>query len=175
MVPANWEHPQKEEYNFRTGLYEKRYKPMRDSTFVERMDEWIAEYTLWKQGQHPDQLNGRASDYGYTEYTEWAGGPPDPDEYRPAWSPEEMTWVQVYETVSEGTPVTPPFATREELVEYLVENGDFWDQSRRKEGCTVMNCEPWSREAAQKFVFGSGWAPSLVVIDGEIKSGVNAL
>ena len=27
----------------------------------------------------------------------------------------------------------------------------------------AMNCEPWAREHATKFVFGSGWAPSLMV------------
>jgi len=173
MVPANWEHPQKEGYNFRKGIFEKRYKPMHDSTFVEAIDEWIADYTLWKHGMHPDQLSGKASDYGCTEYTEWEGGPPNPEYYRPAWKKEDMTWFQVYETVSEGTPVTPPFATREELVEYLVENGDFWDQSRRKDGYTVMDCEPWSREAAQRFVFGSGWAPSMVILGGTPMRGTD--
>jgi hypothetical protein len=64
------------------------------------------------------------------------------------------TWFQVYETVSEGTPVTPPFATKEELVDYLVANGDFWDQHRGDGG--------WSRENAEAFV-GAGFAMSLVV------------
>ena len=33
-------------------------------------------------------------------------------------------WFQVYETVTQGTPVTPPFQTLEELEEHLVKNGD---------------------------------------------------
>ena len=86
-----------------------------------------------------------------------------------------MTWWQVYETVSEGTPVTPPFETREELVEYLVANGDFWDQKRRTEGRSSMPCEPWPRKQAESFVFGSGWSPSLVVANGRVMSGVEAI
>jgi hypothetical protein len=90
----------------------------------------------------------------------------------------EPTWYQVYETVSEGTPVTPPFETREELVEYLVENGDFWDQKRRAEGPRggfQMPCAPWSRKSAESFVMGSGGAPSMVVTNGVVQSGVEAL
>ncbi len=171
MVVPNWEHPQIDRYNYRYGRNEKAYQPMRDRSFAEAMDEWIAEYALWKEGKHPDQLSGSAKNC--PEFTGWNGNPPEFEYYRPNWKSEEMTWVQVYETVSEGTPVTPPFETREELVEYLVANGDFWDQSCRKEGVTDMDCAPWKRESAQRFVFGTGWAPSFVVADGKVMSGVD--
>ncbi len=101
--------------------------------------------------------------------------PPDPEYYRPQWGEGLATWWQVYETVSEGTPVTPPFATREELVEYLVENGDFWDQARRKRGWTITDCAPWSRATAEKFVLGSGCAPSMISFGGRLMSGVEGL
>ena len=76
--------------------------------------------------------------------------------YRPKFE-DEPTWFQVYETVSEGSPVTPPFATREELVEYLVKNGDDWDQKQRTGG--------WDRAAAEAFV-RQEWAPSMIVVSG---------
>ena len=56
--------------------------------------------------------------------------------------------------MSEGTPVTPPFATREELIDHLVEGGDDWDRKRGRPG--------YSRESATAFV-NAGWAPSFVV------------
>ena len=68
---------------------------------------------------------------------------------------QEKTRLTMYETVSEGTPVTPPFATKEELVNYLVEHGDFWDQHRGHGG--------WSRENAEHFVQAE-WAPSGIFI-----------
>lgn len=79
--------------------------------------------------------------------------PPEREYYR-SWKDEDATWFQVWETVSEGTPVTPPFATKEELIDYLVANGDFWDQKRRQEqnqGRYIsMNCEPWSGRGVYK-------------------------
>ena len=82
------------------------YQPMYDRSFVEAMDEWIVEYTLWKEGKHPDQpKDGKLR--GFDEFIDWIGGAPDFEYHRPEWKPEEMTWFQVYETVSEGTPVTP--------------------------------------------------------------------
>ena len=81
----------------------------------------------------------------------------------------------MYETVSEGTPVTPPFATKEELVEYLIEHGDFWDQKRRKEGNTIMPCDPWTREQAETFVNDTEWAPSGMIINGKYMSGIEGM
>ena len=60
----------------------------------------------------------------------------------------------MYETVSEGTPVTPKFATKEELVEYLVTRGTFYDG-------------PWKRKVAEAFV-KEEWAPSMVINGGKI-------
>lgn len=65
---------------------------------------------------------------------------------------------QVWETVSEGSPITPVFATREDLIDYLVENGDLWDQKRHEGG--------WSRENAERFV-RTAWAPSGLSIGGQ--------
>ena len=76
--------------------------------------------------------------------------------------PPKGKGYQLWETVSEGSPITPVFETKEELVDYLVKYGDSWDQKRGNGG--------WSREVASKFV-GVGWAPSLVttVVDGNLK------
>ena len=66
----------------------------------------------------------------------------------------EHTWYQVYQTISEGTPVTPAFSNKEELIEYLVEHGDYWDQRRGHGG--------WDRVAAEQFV-DRGYAPSMII------------
>jgi hypothetical protein len=124
---------------------------MHDEDFDTSLTEWLAGYRLWRKGRHPDQQR----DYVEKDlpYWEWNGAPPDPKCYRPKW--ESAEWYQMYETVSEGTPVTPPFATKEELVNYLVEHGDFWDQNRGDGG--------WSRENAEHFV-NAGWAPSMITV-----------
>ncbi len=166
-VPPNWQHPQEEKVDMRRQRLEMRYKPMRDRSAESDWEAWQKDFAAWLAGEH-DRI---IAEYGATDYPKaepyrafckWHGQPPGPDYYLPAWDESTATWWQVYETVSEGTPVTPPFATPEELIDYLVANGDFWDQSRRAEGNSTMSCGPWEREAAEKFV-KRGWAPSMML------------
>lgn len=173
-VPPNWQHPKKESFSYRTGRVEENYQPMKDNDYDSAMKEWLDELAAWLAGglercmaEHPNLEYSK--DAPYSAFALWHSEPPNKAYYRPAWK-EECTWFQVYETVSEGTPVTPAFATQEELIDYLVENGDFWDQKRRREGTSSMPCAPWKRENAEKFVKRK-WAPSLMVntATGEIK------
>lgn len=156
-VPANWEHP-RVQHHWRNG--KDAYQPMYNQPYIEALDEWLEQHRLWQAGQHPDQLSGDGTEPAY--YAQWNNNAPEVEYYRPAWKPEDMTWWQVYETVSAGTPVTPPFATQDELIDYLVENGDFWDQKRRMESRSTMDCAPWGRASAERFVRGTGWAPSFI-------------
>lgn len=82
--------------------------------------------------------------------------------FRPDWPAGAATWYQAYETVSEGTPISPPFATEDELIEWLSTHADFWNQGPRT----------W--ESAVRFVRG-GWAPSAVMYDGTIAMNTDAL
>lgn len=159
-VIPHWEHPKSEpSQTWRRGRYvtEERYKPMFDESYTDALNEWQKNHELWEKHEHPDQAEYPEETAKHRHYAEWNGNAPDVEYYRPDWKPEEATWYQVYETVSEGTPVTPPFATKEELIEYLVENGDFWDQRRREDGNSSMECGPWPREQAEAFVNGPGW------------------
>jgi len=81
------------------------------------------------------------------------------DEWESTEPPTGEGW-QVWETVSEGSPITPVFATAEELVDYLVDVGTAWGQK-------------YSREAAQAFV-KSGWVPSMAVVDGKMYNNIEA-
>lgn len=151
---------------------------MYDSSATESFAEWLKDFEEFKSKKLSEVAHKYSYDINdpYSAYCDWSGCPPDHDYHRPKWDDGAATWYQVYETVSEGTPVSPPFETQDELIEYLVKDGDFWDQKRRKEGrSTIMNCDPWSREAAEKFVKSTGWAPSFIVTGGQVKSGVDAL
>lgn len=149
MVSPNWEHPTQECPH--TRKCRPCYAPLSDQSFAEAAREWKEGFAAWERGERPAHCRDEPPD---TEYWEYEGAPPQrEDGYRPDWKPEERTWFQVYETVSEGTPVTPPFATRERLIDYLVKNGDYWDQHRGAGG--------WKREHAESFV-SCGWAPSAM-------------
>lgn len=165
-VPPNWEHPLAECRHIPQCITTapiwpcnhsgRHYRPCFDHDYEEASAKWIAGFIDW-------HVNGNASgDYPYWEYS----NPPDKDTCRPKFT-AEPTWLQVYETVSEGTPVTPPFPSAEELARYLSENGDFWYQRDIEEnGASRYRSKP-DYEAALRFVT-SGWAPSLIVAAGKI-------
>lgn len=143
-VPPNWDHPKVER------PYGMGYQPMYDQTFADAVREWKDAFVEWEAGKRPNYCSGESA---LLEYWEWAGNPPEREYYRP-WGDDEATWFQVWETVSEGTPVTPPFPTKDELINYLATHGDFWDQ-KRGDGA-------WSFDVAKRFV-EAGWAPSMIV------------
>jgi len=130
-VCENWEHPKDSQ---------GRYMPLYEG-YANALSEFEEIY----------------QEEGLQEAIEYMGAPNKHD-YVPDWDKAE--WYQVYETVSEGTPVTPPFETKAELVDYLVENGTFW------------NSEGYAREAAEKFV-DAGWVPSMIMTGGQMLRDIN--
>ena len=76
---------------------------------------------------------------------------PNPEHYMPAFV--GPLGFCLYETVSEGTPITPTFGTSAELVDHLVEFGEDWRQ------------EPYRREAAERLV-SQGFSFGTMVVSG---------
>ena len=154
-VPPNWEHPtEKCIHSPRHGgcAYARTHG---GQCFKPLMQGYAEAKARFEKMQAEEGLQ-KALDY--------YGEAPSMNDYVSDWPESEATWFQVYETVSEGTPTTPPFATREELVEYLVKHGDFWAQQDGEGGV--------SRKAAEAFVMRDGWVPSMVVEDGKITLGI---
>lgn len=151
MVPPNWEHPKID----RHGRVDDQ--PMYDQDFGEKFAEWLADFDRIRAGNLTD-LERKCYPRGLADWLQDEGLPPDPAYYRP-WSDADATWFQLWQTVSEGSPVSPPFATKDELAAYLAEHGDFWDQKRGDGG--------WGLARARAFV-ASGWAPSMAIMDGMV-------
>ncbi len=158
-VPPQWEHPRYTREDAKYSNWVGKHKPLHDCPYAAEAQEWLDDCVLWQRGEHPDQKNEKVDVSMYAFFWEWGGNPPDPEHYRPEWDAEPTGWV-VYETVSEGTPVTPVFATADELIDYLAAYGDFWAQSRGE--------RPPTREAAKAFV-ESGWAPSMMMSAAGVK------
>jgi hypothetical protein len=76
-------------------------------------------------------------------YDEWKGADP----------PVGEGW-QVWETVSEGSPVSPVYPTKDALIAALIKDGH-------------------SRKAAENFA-ESAWAPSMIVCGGVVKQDIDA-
>ena len=139
-VPPNWEHPRDKQ---------GRYLPLHDITHEEAMAKWTAQEELWNLGHHPSLLQHPEA-RGYS-YEEWSDQRPNPQYHRPAFQ-EEPTWYQVYENVTEGTPVTPPMPSLEDLEEHLVSSGTT------------------TREQAQAFI-QEGNSKTFLLQHGTIHSG----
>lgn len=112
-------------------------------------------------GETETSVECRDADHFY-EYlvAEIEGEEPTPEDYMPVFDvPEdELGWV-LYETVSEGTPVTPVFKTPEELIEHLTIIGQDWDQV------------PMRPAAAEALVRGGSSAGSFMVIGNTLYDG----
>lgn len=121
-MPANWQHPKNER-----GYY----IPLSGGSYAEDVEEWGKLKTHWDQGfvegfvqgnivwinkdDDPDAQGKTFEEYHYTRPTE--------AEYMPDWSDIERTHWMMYESVSEGTPISPAFATPQELCRWLVKTG----------------------------------------------------
>lgn len=140
-VPPNWEHPKNEAGN---------YQPMFDRNYHEEAKSWIEAFNSFK----PTEFCQYYWEFDY---------PPD-EKYCVPYTKDQATWYQVYETVSEGTPCTPPFETQDELVQHLVEYGESYNPYCKG----VIDSE-----SAKRFVFETQWVPSFTVTNGEILMGIH--
>jgi len=155
-VPADWEHPKVND----------SYIPLFGDSFSTAAAEWDAGNQKWKEGFRDDYDGGWKPLDGseeVTTYAKWTGERPVEADYMPDWPEEERTHYQMYETCTEGTPISPVFATPEELARWLTNNGAsaFASQTASYDG--------WLR------VCRGGFAP-MAVMDGKgLRSGVEAL
>ncbi len=138
-VKEGWIHPKND-----NGAY----MPIYDNSFEDAVAIFVEEYQDW--------LKDKTEPLGDVVYF-----PAESEYYRPYWEEGEATWVQVYENVSEGTPVTPAFATKEELVDWLTNNNDFWGYK-------------WTREQAEHFM-ETEWSLSGIMINGVMKKGYEVI
>jgi hypothetical protein len=133
-----------------------------DEPFEDLEREWWHNHSLWRYGKHPyQQKYDSAKQCG--SYRDWYGGPPQRDDYMPWWTEEEKTHYQMYETCSEGTPISPVMATPEELARWLADHhaSAFADQT--------ATYEQWLVTIKRE------WAPSATVSGGVLVSGVEVL
>ncbi len=143
-VAADWQHPKDE----RTG----RYVPKFDGSYQKAAADWHAGYAAFKPDdicKHYWEYANTPDEDGYMYYA-----PPDP---------ETLTHFQMYETTSEGTPISPVFASVEELARWLADTG------ASAFGRMTATYEEWLATCKR------GWAMSAAIGPNGLTSGVAAL
>lgn len=126
------------------------------------IDRWVAtRKVIAAAGLDPDKWGKCPTCHGHAD-------DPATHEAAEAWEREDPPtgdgW-QLWETISEGSPITPVYPTAEGLIEHMSQPNDRgrhpWDRG-------------WSREVAEQFVRGPGWAPSFVASANGLVDGVTA-
>lgn len=117
-VPKDWEHPKREDGD---------YIPLEKGPFSKVLSDWREDRDQWEKGLRRRWGFGDNPDTwipieGDMEFDDWVGGLPSPEEYMPEFAPGAATHLMMYEDCSEGTPISPAFATSEELARWLADN-----------------------------------------------------
>jgi hypothetical protein len=128
-VPLDWLHPKDED---------GEYIPLLDESFSEALAKFEAEERLWEAGTHEFQTKYGYKKEEFENFGEVDAPKPTPDRYRPDWKPGEATGFQLYQTVDEGAPISPVFATAEELIQHVTTKGDDWDQVWKRKDVEKM-------------------------------------
>lgn len=141
-IPKDWEHPRDAKGH---------YLPLYNQDYETALANWQKEKTEWESPENAEERARVATDYDCHTFEEWHGEAPDLDSYRPAFT-DEATHYQIYENVTEGTPMSPVFASLDEMVVWLIAEG-------------------YTETAARKFS-KTGYAPSFVYSPGYGVSGL---
>ena len=119
-VAVDWQHPK---------LNAKLFVPLLDGArFQKDVKVYEEDKRMWRLGQVRDPVDRSSwisrGEAGVSEtvFEAYAGPAPDVRDYMPQWRPEEAAHYVLYETITRGTPLTPAFATTDELAAWCVEH-----------------------------------------------------
>jgi len=142
-VPKDWKHPEKDPGDS---------IPLLNGSYSKRVAEWDKAAATWTD-----------EDLSYAEYS---GERPSKEDYMPDWPDSEQTHMQMYETCTEGTPISPIFSRDEpeELAHWLADNNV---SAFAFQGATYKE---WF-----SMIVRSGVSISCIMEKNGIRSGVAAL
>lgn len=167
-VPADWQHPKDDHGRF-IPMHEQSFEAAFKEWTESELSEWLEGRAHWALGEVTDYHGGWEpipEKYAADKWEDYAGTAPtspNPRDYMPDWPEEVRTHFMMYETCSEGTPISPAFATPEELAHWLADTG------ASSFGSMTASYGDWLR------VCQGGYAPSAVVVNGQLKSGVEGV
>jgi hypothetical protein len=113
-VPADWHHP----IDYKT----RRHRPLMEGPWEAAAEDWDRTKAAFDRGEdeNGDPLSESAK--GYT-FDEWHGKRPEHADYMPTWPEAQRTHYQMYETCSEGTPISPVLESPEAVARWCADNG----------------------------------------------------
>lgn len=109
-VTNDWEHPRDSDGHL---------KPQLGGAYQDAADDWLERLSRWESGENPDRAK-----YGFRYLWDWDSGPPSKESYMYDTPPDpaSLTHLMLYETTSEGTPLSPAFKTLDEIAAWAAVN-----------------------------------------------------
>lgn len=153
MVTKDWIHPKDGEDKY-LPLYEGR-------DYDDGVENYKKELKEFRDNDFEKQYPDDPLDHFWYCLKDWCGNEPVRSDYMPDWKPEDMTHYMMYQNTSEGTPISPSFETPEKLAQWLVDN------NASSFAHMTSSYESWLSVAK------GGYAPSMVIANGTMKSGVD--
>ena len=117
-VPPDWQHPRDDKGHLIPLM----------AGYSEHLAEWELGALRWAEGLQNDYRGGwepiaDKDQVAYPTWESWSGERPDPKDYMlPDADEGELTHCQAYEDTSNGTPLSPVFATPEECAQWCADN-----------------------------------------------------
>ncbi len=158
MVPEGWEHP-KDKNGYYIPLFDGVY-------YKENLAEWDLSAKMFAEGLQTDFEGGwypLEDEYKSMSYEEYDGSRPIAEDYMPNWDVRENIMFMMYETTTEGTPLSPAFKKKEELAHWLAET------KASAFGNYTATYEEWLSMIEQ-----SNSVPSIVITPSGVNTGVSA-
>jgi len=119
------------------------------------VDRFGSSTVAWRVQVRLNELLGLPEDWGicptcdgHGSVEKYPGQRADAEAWERTDPPTGDGW-QLWETVSEGSPISPVFATADGLIDWMTTPAAKWGA-----------VGPWTREQAAAFVNGPGWAPT---------------
>lgn len=118
-VPSGWVHPEGRSLHDGFGKSLEKWKEQKRQWDAGMREDW----GKWDP-EHPDvrYWKARSEDELGMPFEEWWGEEPNPADYMPDWPESERTHYQLYETTSEGSPISPVMDSPESLARWLTDN-----------------------------------------------------
>lgn len=121
FVPENWSHPKDEK-----GLF----LPLRGESFSKEIADYKEEKEMWNNPRgFKKKIMGESFSWVPKEedekkfsFEDWHGKCPEEKDYMPEFSDQERTHCQLYETITEGTPITPVMGSSAEVGRWIVKH-----------------------------------------------------
>lgn len=160
-VPLNWQHPE-DPHSYGDFI------PLLNGSFIEALADWNDGKALWAKGLRRDWVDKEkivlvpldevhAADC--SNWEDYYGRCPTADRYMPVFPSDAELGLCMYETCTEGTPISPVFKTAEELAHWLADN------NASAFGSDTATYEQWMN------TINVGDVPSAVMRNGTLISG----